>query len=866
VSGLAVGGMASAAGAATVSSGGDLAGRDALFVEDGGEVCLCSRDAVKCFSTSTGASLRVLGMPLAGDGAGERRALRGALVACFPSPRDTGRVCGVTSSGAICEWNLERGTVVRSATMDLAGTFGGGRDEGEEEERNDGGEEKKSGSGKRQRGQKGAVKKDKGKADGKDRAEGDVEGKSRRKRKREGGERDGWTVVDAAPALRRSGRPLAVVYLARTAGEGVGRVVAVSLRRGSIRRVLFKVPCAGRLRVGSSGLRVAAFSRRKLIAYALRDAVKMKRTHACEVTAIAFAPGPDDDIIAFGDVSGKIFQWRLQAGSGGDGTGGSGGGKEDMKRGTISKAMHWHAHAVGCLAYSHDGRFLYSGGSEGVLVLWHLQSESKQFLPRLGSAIVSLAVSADGTTLAVGCSSNTVLVVEVATLRVISSVRGAKPGVGMSDLVAPLSHSEAPGGAHMLARPCADNTVQFFDPIRDEHAGEVSLAPGRRAHHPSQKREREGRIQLVRVSPGGKFMVTLESVATASGRHLESILKFWGQAAGGVHGYLLSSIVRDPHGRGVVATGVEFAAAPGPDGEALCVSLGGDGSFIVWGGHALREDAPEKRPQWTCLSMGAWHTGVPARAAAFSEDGSILAIGHGVHITLWDPVSAENLNVLTCPRAPGEGNEHGIDYVGSKGELLASRCGGVVSLWSLVSTKMLWACLSHETPARLVSALSGDQLVVGRLKDSAEGTKLLFLDALMGGEASPVSVPLPGALPVEQLIASSSGLVAVEREGGSIVTVAAPGAHGTIATETPRRRDRERRSKSKRAKKGSVAAALGPAPGVPASVAEGAHAPKPGASAMPASPWPTDIRSDLMPAPGVLVQSHLLALLHAHAT
>ena len=34
----------------------------------------------------------------------------------------------------------------------------------------------------------------------------------------------------------------------------------------------------------------------------------------------------------------------------------------------MSSTVHWHAHAVGALCFSADGRFLLSGGQEAVLV------------------------------------------------------------------------------------------------------------------------------------------------------------------------------------------------------------------------------------------------------------------------------------------------------------------------------------------------------------------------------------------------------------------------------------------------------------------------------------------------------------------
>lgn len=39
-----------------------------------------------------------------------------------------------------------------------------------------------------------------------------------------------------------------------------------------------------------------------------------------------------------------------------------------------------------------DGSYLYSAGEEGVIVLWHLRENRKDFLPRIGSGIANLQI------------------------------------------------------------------------------------------------------------------------------------------------------------------------------------------------------------------------------------------------------------------------------------------------------------------------------------------------------------------------------------------------------------------------------------------------------------------------------------------
>jgi NET1-associated nuclear protein 1 (U3 small nucleolar RNA-associated protein 17) len=101
----------------------------------------------------------------------------------------------------------------------------------------------------------------------------------------------------------------------------------------------------------------------------------------------------DESMIAAGDASGRIQIWRnfgqhvpLIKRDGQSYV------KPDASM-LRSTTVHWHASAVNCLSFSPDGTYLMSGGREGVLVLWQVETGSQNFLPRLGGPLTGIQPS-----------------------------------------------------------------------------------------------------------------------------------------------------------------------------------------------------------------------------------------------------------------------------------------------------------------------------------------------------------------------------------------------------------------------------------------------------------------------------------------
>lgn len=94
---------------------------------------------------------------------------------------------------------------------------------------------------------------------------------------------------------------------------------------------------------------------------------------------------PTQECFATGDQKGQIRLWYCLDSSL------VASGKTTDKRAQTTM-LHWHAHAVSSLSFSSNGAYLLSGGEEAVLVIWQLHTGKKEFVPRVGSPITSIAV------------------------------------------------------------------------------------------------------------------------------------------------------------------------------------------------------------------------------------------------------------------------------------------------------------------------------------------------------------------------------------------------------------------------------------------------------------------------------------------
>ncbi len=149
------------------------------------------------------------------------------------------------------------------------------------------------------------------------------------------------------------------------------------------------------------------------------------------ITCLAFHPS--EDYFATGDAKGNIRLWyclndqvHIKA--------------VGVEKKTQTASFHWHAHAVSSLVFTSNGAYLLSGGEEAVLVIWQLESGKKEFIPRIGAPINTIALSKVGREeeYLVGLADGTYLFIGASTLQVSRSYSRIRLGTSSNHNLASL--------------------------------------------------------------------------------------------------------------------------------------------------------------------------------------------------------------------------------------------------------------------------------------------------------------------------------------------------------------------------------------------------------------------------------------------
>eukprot|EP00742_Colponemidia_sp_Colp-10_P006743 GILJ01007228.1.p1 GENE.GILJ01007228.1~~GILJ01007228.1.p1 ORF type:complete len:966 (+),score=178.71 GILJ01007228.1:103-3000(+) len=474
------------------------------------------------------------------------------------------------------------------------------------------------------------------------------------------------------------------------------RVISFSLKgdvNNSKRTMLYKSRGhISAMAISGDGDYVMSVATRKLTVLAVKTGEVKKFTHARTLTQVVCHPSKD--FIATGDSQGQITLWYGL-----------------MDQSTVSQSakpvtstLHWHAHAVNCLSFSADAAYLLSGGEEGVLVLWQIDTGHKQFLPRLGAPLNAISTNQDGSLFALSTSDNSCRLISSHTMREEKRVQGLTSAHTFNDKTTAPSTGLVLDPKHkLLVLNGLPGAIQFYDAWADRHVNDLEVIPRNYVSRIDSSFPVTFRIEQICFTSDAGWLVTLER--RADGEFAEnSAIKFWEYNSNAPEKYILNTRMDNPHKGKVTA----MVAHPTKN---MIVTASTDRTFRVWALVSRREESSiaskggiiqTNASYWTCRSVG-FYRDYQVRHAAFSADGSILAIAYGQIVTLWDPVSNTLLKTLSHP--PPSEQIQKLSFLGAS-SALAVLTVDALYIWDLLTLSVRWT-LKIAAKDIVVDSLTG---------------------------------------------------------------------------------------------------------------------------------------------------------------
>ncbi|OCT50098.1 hypothetical protein CLCR_06592 [Cladophialophora carrionii] len=323
-----------------------------------------------------------------------------------------------------------------------------------------------------------------------------------------------------------------------------------------------------------------------------------------------------------------------------------------------ARRLHWHRTAVNTVKWSRDGNYIISGGNETVLVIWQLDSNQRQYLPHLSTAILNLTVSAVGSAYALRLADNSVMILSTADLLPSTNVTGLALGQPSQTSSVLLLHPRAPN--RLLAAVSCDSFRSKPSTFLQIYDLDSSLQLTRQALTrnmvtasnvaPSGQPVREPNVTYMDLSHDGKWLATIDQWTphdqdleamyvssddkTLRGRATETNLRLWLWNESSDNFEQVTRI-DEPHKPGPNAVlGLHFNPA-----RLELATIGADGTVRIWAAKARHRDGVSVRNNandqlYTWISSRVIHCNDDAlsrgetatsAALAYAEDGSAIA-------------------------------------------------------------------------------------------------------------------------------------------------------------------------------------------------------------------------------------------------
>lgn len=344
-------------------------------------------------------------------------------------------------------------------------------------------------------------------------------------------------------------------------------------------------------------------------------------------------------VAATGDTKGKIFVWR----------------DFEKQESVFKELFHWHHTEVISLAFSPSGVTLYSGGHECVLVKWNLASPAiRKFLPRMSSVIRHIVVSNDNENVLVSTEDNAIQLLGGSDNDIKSTLLHftyeTKDKTGRAKFPMGLRLNPRTNTLVLNGR---SGHLQFYSAYTKSMLYNLRVVGSN--IYSEEAKHIVYNTRITRAAFNINWMATGE-VYNDLENFAEVRLKFW-QYSEELQSYTLNTEIELPHEGGFKA--ITFSNQFQVD-NLRCATAGEDNVIKVWG-LTDSESIYRRGTMWCCLAQTSYRN-LCIGSICFSQDGSLLAVGYGNILALYDARNPRlPLQTLSCPP--------GIDGVISKAQL-----------------------------------------------------------------------------------------------------------------------------------------------------------------------------------------------------
>lgn len=505
-----------------------------------------------------------------------------------------------------------------------------------------------------------------------------------------------------------------------------------------------------------------------------------------------------------------------------------------------NRQLHWHRTAPRTVKFSPDSNYLISGGDETVLVIWQLETNQKQTLPHMATAILNATISQKGSAYTLRLGDNSIIVLSTSDLQPFASVSGL--ALDASSKTHNLTRYSPPAALHpdYSSRLLLAYSLQSFNPATkpsDKNANmlqtydlssqvqinrqalarslvaKVTTGPnGGSLHEPD--------VSHLDISHDGKWLVTvdqwtpidndLQEMYLSRGDNAqrdqlnECFLRFWTTSSSDSSGsnglWELNTRIDEPVSASHLNDGKQILALATSPARYMVATADSSRTVKIYSpkarmrsGVAVRDADGNQLYTWSCNLDIPLHeaAAVPApksAALAFSEDGSVLAASWAstvsakprLHLidTKSGKIAASLPDIVT-------GSRSHVQFCGQYLVALSSK----LIIYDTVTMQQVWAldvADKYDQGKSRLAVNSRSKIVAVALsqREAKQPSQLLLLDVQAGEKKVKLDESIPSQVQVLLAEKDQGGFVIVDGEGRSM-SVAPPGSVQTGLIKLP---------------------------------------------------------------------------------